>query len=240
MMSSVKPTIDRHKMIADAYRSFEKQTRNMVIKNEELWKRVRGVDIDCHVEEGDARNIGLPDSSVTFVVTSPPYVTSYEYGGIHQLTAIWLNYTDDIAEFRTKFIGSNKMGMVNPQIHSEVGKSIVKRLATIDKRAASGVEQYFSEMEECFVEMYRILKYGGRVSIVIGDTEIRKVKIQNAQFFAESLQLFGFKKVKLIHRIIPRKTLPLTRDEKTGRFVASVNANRLAYPTEHILVMKKI
>jgi hypothetical protein len=40
---------------------------------------------------------------------------------------------------------------------------------------------------------------------------LRDVKIQNAQFFAESLQLFWFKKVKLIQRIIPRKTLPLNR-----------------------------
>lgn len=204
MMSSVKPTIDRHKVMADAYRSFENQTKKMMIKNEELWKMVGGVDIDCQVEEGDARDIGLPDSSVAFIVTSPPYVTSYEYGDIHQLTAIWLNYIDDIAEFRKKFIGSNKRRRVNPQIHSEVGQSIVKRLAIIDQRAASGVEQYFSEMQECFLEMYRILKSGGKISIVIGDTELRKVKIQNAKFFAESLQLLGFKKVKLIQRIIPR------------------------------------
>ena len=240
MMSSVKPTIDRHKIMADAYRSFENQTKKMMIKNDELWKRVSGIDADCRVEEGDARNIILPDSSVSLIVTSPPYVTSYEYGDIHQLTAIWLNYIDDIAEFRKKFIGSNKRRRINPQIQSEVGKSIVKRLAIIDQTAASGVEQYFSEMQECFQEMYRILKSGGRISIVIGDTELRKIKIQNAKFFAESMQLLGFKKMKLIQRIIPRKILPLTRDEKTGRFVASVKASRLAYPTEHILIMKKL
>ncbi len=240
MMRSVKPTVDQHKTLPDAYRTFENQTKRMMIKNEELWKRIGGLDIECHIEEGDARNISLPNSSTAFIVTSPPYVTSYEYGDIHQLTAIWLDYTKDIAEFRTKFIGSNKRRRGNPKIHSQVGKSIVERLNMIDKRVAHGVEQYFFEMQECFQEMFRILKYGGRVSVVVGDTELRKVEIQNADFFTESMQLLGFKKLKLIHRIIPRKTLPLTRDEVTGRFVASAKANRFAYPTEHILIMEKI
>ena len=240
MTSSVKPTIDRRKIISDAYRSFENQTKRMMIKNEEFWHRIRGLNIECHIEEADARNIGLPNSSATLIVTSPPYVTSYEYGDIHQLTAIWLDYTNDIAEFRTKFIGSNKRRHGNVKIRSEVGHCIIERLNTIDKRVASGVELYFSEMQECFQEMHRILKDEGRVSIIIGDTELRKVRIQNVDFFADSMQLLGFEKLKLIQRIIPRKTLPLTRDEKTGRFVSSAKAGRLAYPTENILIMKKV
>jgi SAM-dependent methyltransferase len=240
MMSSVKPTVDRDKVIADAYRSFENQTKRMMIKNEELWKRIGELDVDCQIEESDAREIGLSDSSTAFIVTSPPYVTSYEYGDIHQLSAIWLNYTRDIAQFSSKFIGSNKRRRANVEIRSEVGRKIVERLNKIDQRAANSVEHYFSDMQECFQEMYRILRRGGRLSIVVGDTELRRVKIQNSDFFSDSMQLLGFNRLKLIQRQIPRKILPLTRDEATGRFVASAQANRLAYPTEHILIMEKI
>ena len=56
---------------------------------------------------GDAREINIDNNKVDLVVTSPPYVTSYEYADIHQLTIFWLNYAKDLEEFRKKFIGTS-------------------------------------------------------------------------------------------------------------------------------------
>lgn len=36
----------------------------------------------------DARSIPVKEGSVSLIVTSPPYVTSYEYADLHQLTAL--------------------------------------------------------------------------------------------------------------------------------------------------------
>ena len=41
MMKFVKPTIDKHKVIADAYKNFVLQTKRMVLKNEDFWKEGR-------------------------------------------------------------------------------------------------------------------------------------------------------------------------------------------------------
>ena len=45
----------------------------------------------------DARTIPAKDNSISLIVTSPPYVTSYEYADLHQLTALWLEYTKDLS-----------------------------------------------------------------------------------------------------------------------------------------------
>jgi hypothetical protein len=73
-------------------------------------------------------------------------------------------------------------------LYSNLGKTIVEKLRLIDKREANGVEQYFCDMQQCFEEMYRILKFGGRTAIVIGDTDLKKVKIHNADVFVQTLE----------------------------------------------------
>jgi DNA modification methylase len=240
LMKSVKPTIDKDKMIADAYKSFSTQVRRMVKKNEEFFMLVgRKKQIECIVDNVDARRMNLKNNSVTLIVTSPPYVTSYEYADLHQLSALWLEYARNLPEFRKGFIGSIQKENGPRDLYSRLGKETVEKLYEINKREANGVTQYFYELQQCFEEMYRVLKEGGRAAIVVGDTDLRKVKIQNASVFIETMEAIGFKKHDIILRPIPSKILPLTRDEKTGKFTNTKSADRLAYPTEHIIIMER-
>src|SRR5215467_1304337 len=214
MMKSIKPTIDKEKVIADAYKSFVRQTRRMMIKNDEFWKILGTKDFDCVVDDVDAYKMSLNDDSVSLIVTSPPYVTSYEYADLHQLTAIWLGYAEKLTEFRSKFIGSiPKDDHLSIDLYSNLGKKTVTELRQIDKREANGVERYFFEMQLCFQEMHRVLKVGGTAFIVIGDTELKRVPIHNADVFIQTMKKIGFKFYKIIKREVPSKILPLTRDK---------------------------
>jgi DNA modification methylase len=239
MMKSVKPTRDRSKTVAPAYESFVLQTRRMMRKNTEFWKVLGGRKVECVIDNRDARNLDLKDNSVTLIVTSPPYVTSYEYADLHQLTALWLGYIDGLTEFRNKFIGSIQKEDGEVELYSKLGRDTVERLREKDKREAKGAERYFFEMQQCFEEMHRVLKPSGRAAIVIGDTALKKVEIKNAEVFVQTMQGIGFKTYEIIRRPIPSKILPLTRDEKTGKFATTSKADRLAYPTEYILIMEK-
>jgi DNA modification methylase len=125
------------------------------------------------------------------------------------------------------------------KLGSELGKETVNKLRMVNGREARAVEQYFFEMQLSFLEMYRSLKGGGRACIVIGNTNLRKVEIQNADIFVDMMEQVGFKIHSIIKRPIPSRILPFTRDEKTGRFATALKADRLAYPTEQILVMEK-
>lgn len=240
LMKSVKPTIDKNKIINNAYHSFFLHTQRMLEKNRLFWKTLEGKKIECTIDNVDARKMKISNNSAALIVTSPPYVTSYEYADLHQLTAIWLVYVEKLSDFRTNFIGSIQKEHAQVSLYSDLGKSIVDKLYSIDKREANGVEQYFFEMQQCFEEMYRVLKHGGRACIVIGDTDLKKVKIYNADVFVQTMEKLGFKIYNIIKRRIPGKILPFTRDEKTGRFVATTKADRLAYPLEYILIMEKI
>jgi DNA modification methylase len=242
LMKSVKPTIDKNKTTNDAYSSFFLCTQRMLKKNRQFWKlhEKNKKKVDCMVDNVDARKMRINDDSVALIITSPPYVTSYEYADLHQLTAIWLRYTKKLSEFKTKFIGSlKKKEMTDIKLYSDLGKTTVNELHLIDKREANRVEQYFFDMQKCFEEMYRVLKFGGRTAIVIGDTDIKKVKIQNADVFVQTMAKIGFNIYNIIKRPVPNKILPLTRDQKTGRFVATMKSDRLAYPFEYILIMEK-
>ena len=57
----------------------------------------------------------------------------------------------------------------------------------------------------------------------------------------EQLLNLGFEIEDIIQREIPSKNLPSTRNEKTGRFASVTEKNKVyAYPTEYILIVRKL
>lgn len=243
LQKSNKPTRDFDKKPSDPIGSFFKQVKTMVRGNArfyELSKEKNHLVVPSRVYCTDARTIPVEDNSVSLIVTSPPYVTSYEYADLHQLTALWMEYTKDLSDFRKRFIGSSYHNKKDLVLNSAIAENIRSELLKKDKKTAEEVSTYFSEMNQVFAEMKRILKKGGKTCIVIGNTSLRGVGILNAEVFVEQLQNLGLKVADIIKREIPSKNLPSVRDEKTGKFAKITDKNKTyAYPTEYILIMKK-
>ena len=243
LQKSNKPTRDLKKKPADPFVIFSRQVKAMLRGNTAFFNLLqeRGcLKTPCDVFRADARKIPAKSNSVSLIVTSPPYVTSYEYADLHQLTALWFEYTKNLSDFRKRFIGTSYHNKKEHVLSSKIAENIKKELLKKHKKTAEGVATYFSEMNQVFKEMKRILKKGGRTCIVIGDTSLKGVEILNAEVFTEQLINLGFGVEELIKREIPSKNLPSTRDPKTGRFAKATDKNKvLAYPTEYILIMKK-
>ncbi len=243
LQKSNKPTRDFEKKSPDPIQTFFKQIKTMMRGNArfyELSKEKNYLEVPSQVYCTDARTIPVKDNSVSLIVTSPPYVTSYEYADLHQLTALWMEYTKDLSDFRKRFIGSSCHSKKDLVLNSAIAETIRSELLKKDKKTAEEVSTYFSEMNQVFAEMKRMLKKGGKTCIVIGNTSLKGVDILNAEVFVEQLQNIGLKIADIIKREIPSKNLPSVRDEKTGKFARITDKNKTyAYPTEYILVMEK-
>lgn len=241
LAKSNKPTRDFNKKQQDPIKIFKRQINSMIKGNLELYNLThRKLIKDNKIFLGDARKIPTEDNSVKLIVTSPPYVTSYEYADLHQLTALWFGYINKLNDFRKGFIGSvHKQDIDHNGIKSKLAIKIIEDLSKKSKKEALGTKNYFLEMQECFQEMRRILKPNGRACIVIGNTKLRGVEILNAEIFVEIMNNLGFRTYKIIKREVPSKNLPQTRDSKTGRFTTKEDADRLSYKYEFIIIMEK-
>ena len=244
LQKSNKPTRDFNKNISDPFIVFMRQIKAMLKGNIDffnLLQQRKFLRKSCNMYCADARKIPTKANSVNLIVTSPPYVTSYEYADLHQLTTLWFEYAKDLSDFRKRFIGTYHNGIKNVVLNSQIAEDIKQSLEEKDKKTAKEVSIYFSEMNQCFKEMKRVLKKGGRSCIVIGDTSLKGVDILNAEVFTEQLQNLGFKIDNIIKREIPSKNLPSIRNKKTGRFAKKTDKNKISiYPTEYILITKKV
>lgn len=243
LQKSVKPTRDPNKKDYDVVNTFLQQAKKM-IKGNDIFCRtlsnnvLENIDYFRNIACQDARNQPCENEKATLIVTSPPYVTSYEYADLHQLPLFWLGHLDDLAQFRKKFIGSAYTQRETINLHSKLADEIVSSLG--NNKKGREVRNYFADMYETFEEMYRILKPTGKACIVIGNTNFKGVDILNAEVFVEQMQQIGFKIFDVVKREIPSKMLPSTRDSNTGRFVKATDTNlTLAYPTEYILILQK-
>lgn len=243
LQRSVKPTRDFHKTPAEPFDVFLRHARYMLKQNQAFWDTVPArvkekIDTYRIVECRDARALPMTDGAASLVVTSPPYVTSYEYADLHQLAALWFEHYSSLPEFRKRFIGTAYSERAEIDLKSGIAEKICAELP--DNKKSREVRNYFADLLECFIEMRRVLKIGGKACIVIGNTELRGVKILNAQVFVEQMQNIGFQIHRIIKREIPSKILPQTRDPQSGKFTSAKNSNRvMAYPVEYILVMEK-
>lgn len=245
LMGSTKPTIDKSKEPTKPLVALKRHLKKMIKGNDVFWGIVpdsirRNINKHLIIKRQDARYQPVGSNSVDIQITSSPYVTSYEYADLHQLTTIWLEPETDLKEYKKKFIGTAAKSNGVRILKSQIGKDVEEKLQTIDKKMADEVEAFFVDMQECFDETYRILKRGGRCCYVIGNTNLRGVDILNAEVFAESMQYSGLLIDRIIKREIPSKILPSKRDARTGRFAANNNANSFAYPTEYIVIGRKI
>lgn len=237
--SSTKPTRDLKKKPTSPYSAIRKHLMKMQRGNEQFYGVVPipdNCDKNLNIRVGDAKEQPVADNSVNLIVSSSPYVTSYEYADLHQLSTIWLNLTDDLSEYKKEFIGTSHKQYEDRLLRSQIAVEIVNKMSSESPKKAKEISAFFVDMEEVFDESFRILKPGGRCCYVIGNTRLKGVDILNAEVFVESLQYAGFKLDRIIKREIPSKILPQKRDEKTGRFASKDKADSEAYPTEYIVI----
>lgn len=236
LTKSIKPQIDPNKKTADVWDSYVNQFSVMhQASNENDISPNSNVNIKC----GNFLSLNT-SKEFSLIMTSPPYVTSYEYADLHQLSSLWLGYAEDYRTLRNGSIGSlyNSFDLGQEVKHlNPVGTQVVLSLQNKDKSQARSVAKYYLDMQKVTTKVHRILSPKGWAIFVIGETEYKGVRIENAKHLVESLFHAGFTKVGITKRKISNKILTPYRDA-IGRF-SSDSENRHVYAEEFIIVGKK-
>ena len=231
---STKPALDKDKVPANVLEAFEKQCRLMISAwSEASLCNSSSIKIEC----ANLLTAAAPSSPVDIIITSPPYVTSYEYADLHQLSSLWLGYADDHRELRTGSIGSTQHNLDFRREYkrlNETGMELVFSLYDHDRSTARSVANYLIDMQDVARRCFQLVRPGGLAVFVIGNTEYHGVSIDNASHLAESLFHSGFKRIRATRRNITNKKHTPFRDIE-GRF-SQFASNKNIYSEEYILI----
>lgn len=254
LMKSIKPQIDPNKVPPDVKTTFFSHIRHMMCKNKEFYELLKAsgnLDVSAKMKLSDStKKFSLRDNSIDLIITSPPYVTSYEYADLHQLILLWLGddpyrysrwhkYARQYQSFREKFVGTKLAEHKSKQFLGFFAHHIINQLPN-NRKYAKSVAKYFSDMQKAITEMYRVLKPGKKACIIIGNTRLAGVEVKNAEVAAEQMQEIGFTIKDVIKRELSNKMITPWRDKTNGRFTSTDSLQKTrVYEHEFVLIAEK-
>jgi len=255
LMKSIKPTRDLEKVYPNPKDTFLRHIDSMIKKNDVYYaelKKTGRLRVSSSMRLKDStKRLPLADGSVDLVVTSPPYVTSYEYADLHQLSLLWFGddlknfkgwskFSEGFDLFRKKFIGSSFKRTDRTDYGSKIAEDIVAGVRLKDKSMANSIARYYVDMNLSFHELHRVLKKGSKICAIIGNTELNGVPILNAEVAAEQLSRIGFQRTDFVKRDVSNKLITPWRDGQNGKFTGMDNPNKKrAYQFEYVVIMEK-
>jgi len=172
------------------------------------------------------------------IVTSPPYVTSYSYADIHQLSTLWLGYATDYRALRRNMLG-NRRGVRPPRdsVVRKLGNAAWNTYQDMQRQSpshASSIARYFIDLDKTVQRCWDVLEPGGMVVFVIGNTQYKSVKVDNAEHLEVCMGRAGFKSIQVIPRRVSLKIMTPYRDAR-GRFTRD-SSQRQVYAEELVLI----
>jgi DNA modification methylase len=208
--------VKKAKLHVDVLDIFIKKIDRM-IKDIEILKPFKSTKSEVIL--GDARKLSsdLKLNSVDLIITSPPYPGDHEYTKHTKVELLLLGYAQTLEEFRKikkRMLVGSTTNIYKESNHRELIKhipSIKKVIDQIDERlkadkATSGFEklytklvgEYFGGMSQVFEEAYKVLKPGGKFSLLVSDSHAFKmVHIETAKLLGEVAADVGFKNIHI-------------------------------------------
>ncbi|WP_080675420.1 DNA methyltransferase [Clostridium perfringens] len=187
------------------------------------------------VVEGNALSVNI-NKNVDLIITSPPYINAFDYARTMRLENLWLGYLteSEITKKKKLYVGTENIKKVeeieNLEIlkESDLLREYYYKILDIDEKRALIVKRFFQDMKTNLEEMYRILNTNGHYCIVIGNSTIRKVKIESWKVLRDIALNIGFKVDKEFSYVIKNPYLNIPRNGRGGKITM-----------DYILVLKK-
>jgi len=121
----------------------------------------------CRISVADARALSVPDASVDFVLTSPPYLSAIDYLRSHKMSLVWMGHDlADLRELRGTMCGSVRGMYQIDGLPSRLESRLSSEIMVPRKQAI--FRRYLSDVRQVFSQVKRVLKPGGAAILVFG------------------------------------------------------------------------
>ncbi len=168
---------------------------------------------DATVTFGDARQMHVVgDASIDAIITSPPYLNAIDYLRGHRLALVWLGYRlRELREIRAGSVGAERapersadrraLGLLTPALGP---------IDALPARVRGIVDRYLIDQFSLLQEVCRVLKRGAAATLVVGNSRLRGVPIDNAATLTAAAQAVGLTLTERIERDLPpaRRYMP--------------------------------
>ena len=179
--------IRKNKRALPAKEIFKRKVKRMVkdLEQSESFGHVPKVFL------GDARAMDVPSESIDAIVTSPPYLNNIDYSKIYGLELSLLQMSKALAQ----------------EVRMRAIRSFVGRDMKVSKMPPEAVElgdripivgTYFKDMEQCMVEMHRVMKEGSEAHIVVANSVIHQTHVLVDEIFAQMAERLGFSEARIV------------------------------------------
>lgn len=201
------------------------ELRYKKVTSEIVWDDARELRRGKLIAKGklDKSKAGRIDNeSIGLVITSPPYINAQKYIRTTKFELFWLGLVDDkeLLDLDRRFIGTERVFWNEYKELSLTGvqlaDNIIQRIYGRNKRRASIVSRYFTDMRQVIREIHRVLKKGGRFILVIGDNTICGLKLESHRILTDIAQDSGFEVETMLVDKIRSRGMITKRHETSG------------------------
>ncbi|MDP4073934.1 hypothetical protein [Acidovorax sp. A1169] len=185
---------------------------------------------NCIKELGDdARNLRsgrrrlgapLPDSSVSLIITSPPYGSAQKYVRASSLALNWLGLAapKDLSALERRSIGREHLSERESLSLEGISKKYrhqLDRISRVNLLRAKLTATYMREMSCVVAELSRVTASGGRNVLIVGNNQVCGEVISNDQFLQDCFESHGMTTELSVRDDIRARGLMTTRNRAT-------------------------
>ena len=207
-----KEKLENHK--PDVLNIFKKKTELNIAGMKSYFENV-DKSAKTKVIFGDSsKDNGIRDKSIDCIITSPPYGdsrTTVAYGQFSRLSAQWIDIFEDPNEASgvdNELLGGKSPKELNNPLKSEYLADSLKKIAGKDEKRAKEVLSFNIGLNDCMKHAYKMLKNNSYFCLVIGNRQVKQVRIPTDFIIAELGEKMGFVCEDIIVRNIPGKRMP--------------------------------
>lgn len=178
--------------------------------------------VEACVQRGDARELqAVEDSTIDYVLTSPPYLNAIDYMRGHRMSLIWLGHKyADLSSTRSNSIGSERKP--DAPVPKEILERVVAKMGRIEElqpRQRNMIERYVGDLHRMMAQVRRVLRNGGTATFVMGDSRLNGVVVSNSNGLASVAHLVGLSEVQRFERDLPiqHRYLPTPSEGALGK-----------------------